>query len=133
MTKRTIPRAFPVDLPGVTVSWLASANGCSRSSITRARTPADSLSAEARAIVSSMTPELALAMVQFRPPRAMLPYWCRLAIAEMASKGIPYTALMQLFRVGRSTVYRAIRGQPRGYAPLSGRRQLTHSQSKPVL
>ena len=132
MTQSTIPRAFPVDLPGVSTSWLAKANGRSSSAIARARRSLRCLSEEAVAVVDGMTPELALAMAEFRPRRGMLPYWSRLAIAELASQGMTYATLMELFRVGRSTVYRAIQGQPRGYAPLSGRRVLTALQGAPV-
>ena len=127
-----VPRTFPVDLPGVTSSWLASANGRSPKSIARGRRSVQFLSAEAALVVATMTPELAVAMAQFRPPRGMLPYWSRLAIAELASQGLTYAALMELFMVGRSTVYRAIRGQPRGYIPLSGQRLLTPSQAASV-
>lgn len=131
MGPSTIPRAFPVDLPGVAMSWLAKANGCSSSAIARARRPASGISEEAVAVVDGMTPELALAMAEFRPRRGMLPYWSRLAIAELASQGVTYAALMELFRVGRSTVYRAIKGQPRGYALFSGQRLLTAVQGRP--
>ena len=80
-------------------------------------------------MVAGMTLAVAVAMAQLRPKRGMLPYWSRLAIAELASKGATYAALMEVFGVSRSTVYRAIMGQPRGYAPMSGRRLLTGSQA----
>lgn len=84
------------------------------------------------ALVAGMTPDLALAMAEFRPRRGMLPYWSRLALAELASEGATYASLMALFKVGRSTVYRAIKGQPRGYAPFSGQRLLTAVQDQPL-
>lgn len=128
----TVPRAFPVDLPGVTTSWLAKANDRSPSAIARGRRLRAGNSQGAVAFVVGITPELALAMAHIRPRRGMLPYWSRLAIAELASQGVTYASLMELFRVGRSTIYRAIRGQPRGYAPMSGRRLLTAAQGAPV-
>jgi transcriptional regulator with XRE-family HTH domain len=62
----------------------------------------------------------------------MIPYWGRLAIADMAARGFTYAELMQLFGVGRSTVSRAIQGDPRGYQPMSGQRVLTDSQKLPL-
>ncbi|MFM9935759.1 MAG: helix-turn-helix domain-containing protein [Novosphingobium sp.] len=43
-------------------------------------------------------------------------YWSRLAIAQSAADGLTYVQLREMFGVGRSTVYRAIKGKPRGYA-----------------
>lgn len=132
MASSTIPRAFPVDLPGVTISWLAKANGRSSSAIARARHRCGGLSGEAIALVACMTPELAVAMAEFRPRRGMLPYWSRLAIAELASQGMSYASLMELFKVGRSTVYRAIKGKSGGFAPFTGRRLVSRSQAESV-
>ena len=71
-------------------------------------------------------------MALMRPKRGMLPYWSRMAIAELSAQGMTYAAIMTMFGVGRSTVYRAKKGKPRGFAPLSGQRVLTPQQTCPL-
>ena len=132
MKQRTIPRAYPADLSGVTTEWLAHANGCSAGTIRRERSALSSPSSEGLAILAGMTPELGLELAHLRPSRGMLPYWSRLAIAAFAATGSTYKELMVMFRVGRSTVYRALKARQGGYASLSGQRVLSGPQKAPV-
>jgi hypothetical protein len=76
-----------------------------------------------------MNVELGLQMALLRPPRGVLPFWSRMAIAELASQGKTYTELARLFRVGRSTVYRAIHQPCGAYFILTGVRQITKQQA----
>ncbi len=125
----TFPGSFPVDLPGVTLAWLAKANECSLSTLKRTISPeSERSSEESTRVVSEMTSEVALQLAWMRPSRGMLPYWSRLAIADLASRGATYAELMVLFGVGRSTVYRAVHKASAGYVALSGVRALTASQ-----
>lgn len=132
MSRRTIPRPFPADLPGVTVEWLARANSCSPRTVRRRR---ESLPRDGDAtaeLLSKMTLELAREMAWLRPPRGALPFWSRLAISELAAAGATYSELARMFGVGRSTVYRAIHRPVHAYCLISGRRQLTDSQAAAV-
>lgn len=79
--------------------------------------------------MESMTLDLAMEMALIRTPGGTLPFWSRLAIAELARSGTAYADLMQLFAVGRSTIYRAIHKPCGGFCPLSGRRLLSSGQS----
>lgn len=63
-----------------------------------------------------------------RKARGVLPLWSRMAIAELAAGGATYNELMAMFRVGRSTVYRAVHKVNGPYSPLSGQRILTSTQ-----
>jgi len=78
----------------------------------------------------NMTSDSAREMALLRPSRGGLPLWSRMAIAELASRGVAYSELMRMFRVGRSTVYRAIKRPSKAYCPLSGRRLLSDTQKK---
>lgn len=125
----TFLRPFGPNFPGVTSAWLARANGCSVRSIHRWRARPDVESAAVTEFWSSMTVELALEMALLRPRRGVLPFWSRLAIADFAARGATYADLMRMFRVGRSTVYRAIHRPSTAYCSLGGRRQLTQVQA----
>jgi hypothetical protein len=130
--RKSILGPFPADLPGVTIEWLAKANNCSARTVRRRRraslTPGSPAVAE---LLTNMTLELALEMALLRPPRGVLPFWSRMAIAQLAAKGATYSQLMQMFSVGRSTVYRSIHRAAAAYCPLTGRRQLTKAQVAP--
>lgn len=132
MSRRTIPRPFPADFPGVTVEWLACANNCSPRSIRRWRGSLPPDNPAGTDFLNNMTPEIAQEMALLRPRRGVLPYWSRMAIAEFAARGATYAELMRMFRVGRSTVYRAIHRPSLGYCPLTGQRQLTTGQAAPL-
>jgi transposase-like protein len=132
MPRRTIPRPFPADLPGVTAEWLARANNCSPRTIRRWRTLPPPDGGAANDILMRMTPETAVQMALVRPPRGSIPFWSRLAIAELAARGATYSQLMREFRVGRSTVYRAIHRMTRDYCHLSGVRLRTTSHAAAV-
>lgn len=119
-------------MSGVTISWLAAASGTSRSTVERAKRATSAGSKTAATEDFSITTGTAVEMALVRPRRGMLPYWSRLAIAELSAQGMTYAALMTMFGVSRSTVYRAKKGKPRGFAPLSGRRLLTPQQTRPV-
>jgi hypothetical protein len=128
-SESTFPRSFPVNLPGVTVEWLARANGCSARTVRRHR---GTLPPDARAVaplLTQMGPALAVRMAQLRPPRGVLPLWSRLGIAELAAGGATYAELMAWFGTSRSTVYRAIHCAPAGFSPLTGERMLTTQQA----
>lgn len=71
-------------------------------------------------------------MTLVRPARGTLPFWSKMAIAELAGKGATYRELMELFGVSRSTVYRAIHRPYAGYCFLSAERQVTAIQAAPV-
>jgi transposase-like protein len=129
MPRRTIPRPYPADMPGVTVEWLARANSCSPRTIRRWRASPSPDSGAIDDVLVNLTTELAKEMALLRPRRGTLPFWSRLAIAELAQRGATYSDLMRLFRVGRSTVYRAIHRTSAAYCPLSGRRLPSSSQS----
>lgn len=130
--RMTTSRAFPLDLPGVTVAWLAHVNDCSPSTIRRARSAEQDLDNSAFEFLSKLTVEQALDMARLRPARGHLPHWSRMAVSEFAKRGASYAELMALFGVGRSTVYRCLHGRSTAYHPLSGRRQLSTSQLAPV-
>lgn len=125
-------RPYPADLPGVTVEWLALANSCSVRSIRRRRVSPPPDDADAANLLANMTPQLAREMALLRPSRGVLPFWSRLAIAEMAAAGATYSNLMHIFKVSRSTVYRAIHRPTAAYCSFSGRRLLTIAQAAPV-
>src|SRR5262249_47592656 len=129
MIQRTIPRTYPAHLPGVTVEWLAKANNCSPRTIRRWRKSPPPDDRALSDFLINMTPELAQEMAGFRPSRGLLPFWSRLAIADFAARGATYGELMEMFGVGRSTVYRAIHRHTRAFCSLSGRRTLTEAQS----
>jgi len=82
--------------------------------------------------LSDMTPDVARQMAMLRPRGGILPLWSRMAIAQLAAEGATYTQLMEMFKVGRSTVYRAIHRQSAAYSLLSCHRLLSHSQSAPA-
>lgn len=129
MSQRTIPRPFPFDLPGVTVEWLAKVNNCSSRSIRRWRASLPLDNPASTELLMRMTPKLAQEMALLRPAGTLLPFWSRMAISQLASEGVTYTDLMRMFRVSRSTVYRAIHCPNQAFCPLSGRRQLTTAQT----
>jgi len=132
MVEMTFPRPVPFDLPGVTNSWIARANGCSVSTVRRRRLEVveDARCAE---LLANLSAETSLLMGRIRAPRGVLPLWSRMAIAEFAARGATYRELMKMFGVGRSTVYRALHRTSTTYAALSGCRQLTEVQARPIL
>lgn len=132
MAKRTFPRPYPFNLPGVTASWLARANGCSLSTVRRHRRLTMHDEAGSVHFVTSLSAEKGLAMTHVRAPRGVLTLWSRMAIAEFADRGATYAELMAIFKVGRSTVYRALHHSPSSFCPLSGRRRLTIVQAAPL-
>ena len=122
------PWTWHPHLPGVTTAWLARANGVSVKTIRRWRERSNPADADVR----SMTAELGCAMATLRRPGSMLPLWARMAIAELASKGVSYTELARQFQCGESTVWRCVKGWSGGFAPLSGQRLLTRKQLDPA-
>ncbi len=132
VTPMTTPRPYPASLPGVTVEWLARANGCSPRTIRRWRSSPSPDNGAIDHLLSQLTPEVAMEMALLRPPRGTLPFWSRLAIAELAQRGATYSELMRLFGVGRSTVYRAIHRPCSAYCLVSGRRLLSPSEAAPI-
>jgi transposase len=67
-------------------------------------------------------------MALIRPKGTVMPMWSRMAIAEAAHNGATYEELAEMFRCGKSTVWRCVKRWPGGFAPLSGRRLLTAQQ-----
>ena len=61
-----------------------------------------------------------------------MPLWSRMAIVEFAWRGASYDELATKFQCGKSTVWRCVKGQSGGFAPLSGQRLLTRQQQAPV-
>jgi hypothetical protein len=53
-----------------------------------------------------LTPELGLEMALLRPPGSIMPMWSRMAMAEYAADGMTYADLAELFRCGKSAVWR---------------------------
>jgi transposase len=115
-------------LPGVTAAWLAHANGVTVKTIERWKQQSDPADVD----LTILTPELGLEMALLRPPGSIMPMWSRMAMAEYAANGMTYAELSELFRCGKSTVWRCVKRWPGGYAPLSGKRLLTPQQRAPV-
>ncbi len=80
--------------------------------------------------VCSITPEIALAMAQKRG-RTQMPYLSRLAVGEFLKRGVSRKEVARMFKCSVRTVSNIASGKGGGYAPFSGKRSLTQSQSKP--
>lgn len=132
MVEMTFPRPVPFDLPGVTYSWIAKTNGCSASTVRRRRGKGVCNNGARAELLATLSAETALLMAHARGPRGVLPLWSRMAMAEFAARGATYDELMKMFGVGRSTVYRALHRTTTTYSALSGCRQLTIAQSRPI-
>lgn len=120
-----IPWAWHPHTPGVTVKWLASANGVSVWTIRRWR----------RKYPPSPVPfvpsrEIGLEMAEIRPPGTVLPLWSRMAIAELAHEGVSYRKLAKMFNCSKSTVWRCVRSRSKVYDQVSGARTLSANQTK---
>ena len=122
------PWTWHPHMPGVTVAWLAQANGVSVRTIRRWRQRYDPAGVD----LSSMTAQLGRTMAVLRRPGSMLPLWSRMAIAELAWKGANYRELARQFQCGESTVWRCVKGVSGGFAPLSGQRLHTKQQREQV-
>jgi len=133
---RTAFHAF-VLLPGLSVSFLASVLGRSRSSISAyRRTAADTAVSDSRifeavaAAVSGMQAEHGLQMARLRGS-SQLPGWSRLAIREFYKQGWTRKRIAKEFLCSISTVNNVIQGKNSAYQPLSQNRILTKHQQNP--
>lgn len=122
--KNLSTRTWHPHMPGVTTSWLASANGVSERTIRRRRQKTDSSDFD----LGILTLETGLELSMLRPSGGVLPIWSRMAIAEYAARGKSYNELSQMFNCSKSTVWRCIKRWPSAYDPLSFKRVLTKQQ-----
>lgn len=127
-SRNPTPWTWHPHMPGVTIAWLADANGVSVKTISRWRL----LSSITDVDLSSLTAELGLEMALIRPAGGTMPMWCRMAIAEFAWQGASYDHLAEMFHCGKSTIWRCVKGRSCGFAPLSGQRLLTKQQQAPI-
>lgn len=124
-----IPRNLHPHTPGVTASWLAHVTGASPECIRQRRLRSDPCDPDTTTALADLDPLAAAAWARARPKRGSLPFWSRLAIAELRSQGAGYAELAALFGCSRTTVWRALKRPASDYCILSGRRTLTESQS----
>lgn len=124
----SIPRNLNPHTPGVTASWLAHVAGVSTECIRQRRLRSDSSDPDATTALADLDPLTAATWARARPKRGSLPFWCRLAIAELRAQGVAYADLAKLFGCSRTTVWRALRRPGSDYCVLSGRRLLTSGQ-----
>ena len=128
MSINPAPWTWHPHMPGVTTSWLAHANGVTVKTIERWRKRTD----PAQVDLTGITAETGLEMAVMRTAGCVMSMWSRMAIAEYARQGMNYLELAAMFRCGKSTVWRCVKGWPGGFAPLSGRRLLTLQQQTKV-
>lgn len=133
---RTAFHAF-VLLPGLSVSFLATTLGRSRSSVSAYRRAAlaaarsDPAVAETvEAAVWAMRAEHGLQMARLRG-RSQLPSWSRLAMGEFRKSGWTLKRIASAFRCSTSTVNNVLQGKGSTFAPFSQTRILTEAQQNP--
>lgn len=121
------PWTWHPHLSGVTMAWLANANGVTTKTIDRWKRKTNPADVD----LSHMSAEVGLQMALLRPSGTVMPMWSRMAIAEYASNGASYVELAEMFKCGKSTVWRCVKRWPGGFALLSGRRVLSRQQMAP--
>lgn len=133
---RTAFHAF-VLLPGLSVSFLATVLGRSRSSVSAYRRAAlDAARSDpavfetVEAAVWAMRAEHGLQMARLRGS-SQLPSWSRLAIGEFRKRGWTRKRIASAFCCSISTVNNVLSGNGVSYAPFSGQRRLTAAQQRP--
>ena len=119
------PRQWHPDTPGVSVPWLARANGVSVRTMERQRAALPPAPAP-----ETVSIELAVRMALIRAPGGMMPASSRMAIAALAADGITYNELREKFRCSRNTVWRCVKQWPSGFDPLSWQRKTTAEQQR---
>lgn len=125
-------------LPGLSISFLATVLGRSRSSVSAYRRAAldaahsdPAVSEKVKATVWAMRAEHGLRMAQLRGS-SQLPSWSRLAMGEFRKRGWTRKRIASEFRCSLSTVNNVLNGNGVSYAPFSGERKLTPAQQRPA-
>jgi len=124
-------------LPGLSLSFFASALGRSRSTVAGYRATAieaaqydTAIAAAVDAAICGMQPEHGLQMALIRGS-AQLPSWSRLAIGEYRRRGYTRRQIAAAFRCSLGTVANVLQGKGVTYALFSGERRLTYAQLNP--
>ena len=120
-----IPRQWHPHTLGVSMPWLARANGVSVRTMERRRTCSTH-----QLLQTMITNELAIEMAQIRRRGGVMPAPCRMAIAALATEGAPYKELQIKFRCSSNTIWRCVKQWPQGFDPLTWTRRLTNEQKR---
>lgn len=112
------PRQWAPEMVGVSIPWLARANGVSIRTIERQRAVRTEIYHN-----PIMTVELAIRMSQVRRYGGFMPIASRLAIATLAHEGKTYKELAEAFACSQSTIWRCVKQWPNSFDALSWKRR----------